>query len=261
MNFEKKARITGVIVTILVHAGVIIFCLLCAFITPLPLPGEEGVEVQLGYSDAGHANDYFVVPTVPTPVEPIEIEEPEEEEILTSESEEEPFVPTEEEVVEEIEEISEEALSEAEIEEPVVNPNALYRGSSSENDNNSGTTGTSGENALGGSQYGSLDSNNTSGLGGSGEGTSFSLEGRSAVSIPKPEYTSQEQGVIVVEIVVNKRGDVIDARVGARGTTISDQNLWNKAYQAAMRTKFSPNPKAADKQVGTITYNFRRLNE
>lgn len=280
MNFEKKAKTTAAVVTLVVHAGLILLCLICAFVTPLPLPGEEGVEVQLGYSDAGQANDYFVVPSTPKPIEPIETveEEIEEiEEILTDDSEEVPFidpeevepeeVEVEEEKVEEIEEVvpqeqeaPEEETPETEIVQPVVNPNALYRGAAT-NNNESTNSGTSGEIGKGGSQYGNENSENINGIGGLNEGTSFSLEGRSAVAIPKPEYSSQEQGIIVVEIVVNKRGDVIEAKAGVKGTTIIDQELWNKAYNAAMRTKFSPNPKAADKQVGTITYNFRRLNE
>ncbi|MBP5782660.1 MAG: hypothetical protein J6W04_03885 [Bacteroidales bacterium] len=258
MDFEKKTKTTALAVTILVHVGVLIFCLLSAFVTPLPLPGEEGVEVRFGYSDAGAANDYFVNPA---PAQPDEEVSKDDNKLITSQSEDEPYIPEEKDDDKDKKENEKQEIPEVGKPEPVVNPNALYKGSKS-NSNNSGNSGTSGQSGTGGSEYGNPDSDNLNGLGGSGNGTSFSLEGRSPIGgIPKPEYTSQEQGTIVVEIIVDKKGKVVEATAGVRGTTITDQNLWKKAYEAAMRTKFSAKPDASERQKGTITYNFRRVNE
>ena len=45
---EKKDRGLAVAGTIMVHALAVLILFLMAFRTPLPLPGEEGVEVDLG---------------------------------------------------------------------------------------------------------------------------------------------------------------------------------------------------------------------
>ena len=47
-NKEKKDRGIAIAGTIAVHALVVLVLFLMAFRTPLPLPGEEGVEVDLG---------------------------------------------------------------------------------------------------------------------------------------------------------------------------------------------------------------------
>lgn len=85
--------------------------------TPLPLPGEEGVEVDLGYDEQGYGDIQSETPapiSEPTPPPPQEqepvYEEPEpeiiEEEIITQDIEEAPAI--EEEIVEEPKEIIEE---------------------------------------------------------------------------------------------------------------------------------------------------------
>ena len=78
--------------------------------------------------------------------------------------------------------------------------------------------------------------------------------------MPKPAYTSQEQGKVVVTIWVNQYGKVIKAVDGAKGTTISDLGLRARAKEAALKAKFSADPNAPDVQKGTITYNFIRLH-
>jgi protein TonB len=92
---------------------------------------------------------------------------------------------------------------------------------------------------------------------GPGSGIGYDLTGRSKVSIPAIEDNSQETGRIVVEITVNRAGAVIEARSGARGTTIVDDNLLRKAEQYAKKARFSANSDASEKQYGKITYNFR----
>ena len=50
---EKQYKTRGVIGTVIFHALVVIALLFLALKTPLPLPGEEGVEVSLGDSETG----------------------------------------------------------------------------------------------------------------------------------------------------------------------------------------------------------------
>ncbi len=94
-----------------------------------------------------------------------------------------------------------------------------------------------------------------------GAGTSnysdgYSLNGRSAKFLPKPESNKKETGNVVVIIEVDQEGRVISARAGGKGTTIMDTNIWRKCEQAAKKAKFSPKADAPEKQRGTITYHF-----
>lgn len=91
---------------------------------------------------------------------------------------------------------------------------------------------------------------------GLGSGAGYSLAGRKALTKPAPDYNCNEEGVVVVQITVDKNGNVVEAKPGARGTTNTASCLTSQAKAAAMRTKWSPSPDGAEKQVGTIRYNF-----
>ena len=95
-----------------------------------------------------------------------------------------------------------------------------------------------------------------SGSGSQGAGISFSLSGRSALSLPKPQYPGNDAGLVVVKITVDKYGKVTSAEPGARGTTIANQSFWNEAKQAALKAKFNVDNNAPAFQQGTITYRF-----
>ncbi|HSO86212.1 MAG TPA: hypothetical protein VLQ91_06655 [Draconibacterium sp.] len=95
-----------------------------------------------------------------------------------------------------------------------------------------------------------------SGNGSKGTGPSFSLEGRSASSLPKPNYPGDDEGIVVVKITVDKNGNVTAAEPGTRGTTIMNQKFWQEAKQAALKAKFNAESNAPAFQQGTITYRF-----
>ena len=67
---------------------------------------------------------------------------------------------------------------------------------------------------------------------------------------------SQEEGIVMVTIIVDRNGDVVRATPGTRGTTTSDKNLWSKAKKAAMTAKFSSNLYSPEEQRGSITFIF-----
>ncbi len=93
--------------------------------------------------------------------------------------------------------------------------------------------------------------------GGSGNGSGYSLGNRKAISKPKPNSDcSNETGVVVVEVTVDKNGNTISAVSGIRGTTITAKCLKDQAKMAAMNTKWSASNEASEKQVGKIVYNF-----
>lgn len=108
-------------------------------------------------------------------------------------------------------------------------------------------TGTQGV-PTGNASYGA-----TSGVGGWG---SFNLGGRSLGSggLAKPTYSENDYGTVVVDIIVNAKGDVVEATIG-KGTNTPNTTLRNEAIRAAKRTKFNA-VSAVTNQKGTITYKF-----
>ena len=103
-----------------------------------------------------------------------------------------------------------------------------------------------------GSPQGSSDHGANSGVGGYGD---VALAGRRLVgSLPRPAYSVQEEGVIVVDITVNKNGNVISAIIG-RGTTIDNATLRNSALEAARKARFNT-VTANENLSGKITYRY-----
>jgi colicin import membrane protein len=95
-----------------------------------------------------------------------------------------------------------------------------------------------------------------SGSGSQGSGVSYALTGRTATSLVKPNYPGNDAGTVVVKVTVDKYGKVTAAEPGARGTTIMNQQFWNAAKTAALKTKFNLDESAPAFQQGTISYRF-----
>lgn len=254
---DKNKR-DGIIGTIIFHTGLLLLILFAAFRTPLPLPEESGMEVNLGYSDMGlgdlqeDINQEMQQETSQPPSSDDEIQnyvDDESVKIVEKSNKNKPKEnkqPVEKKVKEE---------------KPKVNPNAMYTKNTTKS-NNQGIAGGSGDQ---GRPDGSLNSNNYEGLGGSGNnpngnGVGFKLSGRNSKSLPVPKYESNDQGKVVVEIVVDKSGKVIKATAGVRGSTIVEKGLLKQCENAAMKSVFSANENATEQQIGTITYNFIKMN-
>jgi TonB family protein len=76
-------------------------------------------------------------------------------------------------------------------------------------------------------------------------------------TLPKPSYSVQASGKVVVEIWVDNYGIVKRAVAGAEGTTVTDKKLWQAARNAAMEASFNMSADAPALQKGTITYIFK----
>ena len=121
-------------------------------------------------------------------------------------------------------------------------------------------SGTNGQNQKGTSTAGSGVQGNpqsTSPVGvstGTGYGE-FNLGGRTlgVGGLPRPDYSVQEEGRIVINITVDPNGNVIFAEIG-RGTNIDNSNLRKSALEAARKAKF--NKITGNNQSGTITYRY-----
>lgn len=76
-------------------------------------------------------------------------------------------------------------------------------------------------------------------------------------TLPRPSYPVQANGTVVVKIWVDNYGTVQKAIAGAEGTTVTDKDLWNAARKAAMNASFNMSADAPAMQEGTITYIFK----
>lgn len=84
------------------------------------------------------------------------------------------------------------------------------------------------------------------------------VKGRNTIgNLPRPAYTVQNSGTVVVAITVDNYGTVKSAVPGAEGTTVTDKTLWNEARKAALGTHFNQDINAPALQEGTITYVFK----
>lgn len=121
------------------------------------------------------------------------------------------------------------------------------------NGTGSGSRGNTEGEGTQGVPTGNASHGKTSGVGGWG---SFALGGRTLGSggLTKPTYSDDDYGTVVVDIIVNPKGTVVEATIG-KGTNTPSAALKNEARKAAMRTQFNE-VSAVVNQKGTITYKF-----
>ncbi|MBQ5855821.1 MAG: energy transducer TonB [Bacteroidales bacterium] len=279
MTNKNKHKLFGIVMTIAFHAVALVLLLNLCFITPLPLPGEAGVEVNLGMYAQGLGKTSENVASQPVPETPKVVEQQEAhaedvEEIL-SEDEEVPSIeevpeeieeieekpeeieePKEVEKIEELEEIEEveEPIEEKPEEKPVVNQRAMFQ--APKNNTESSSEGNTQPGGIQGSPNGLKDIDRYEGNGGSGGGPAYDLGGRGAKSIASPSRENvSEEGKVVVDIWVDKEGRVQRTEIG-KGTTITNSEMRALALQAAKNSIFNKDENAAELQRGTITYTF-----
>ena len=123
--------------------------------------------------------------------------------------------------------------------------------------NGGGGTGTGrGNNGTAGNQGkpdGDPNSDNLNGLG-KGPGTVNGFGGRGVKSAPKLSESSQKTGKVVLEVCIDGDGNVLSTKFKPVGSTTSDGELVEAATRNAKQYQFAAG--SADKQCGTITYNF-----
>ncbi len=92
--------------------------------------------------------------------------------------------------------------------------------------------------------------------GGSGGGKGWGLNGRKLSATGKEVQKCNESGTVVVQITVNRNGNVIKAQ-RSQGTTNTDPCLVEPALATARKYKWQPDPNAPETQVGFIVVNFK----
>lgn len=120
----------------------------------------------------------------------------------------------------------------------------------------------------GGGDRGGSGTGNSKGVGdgdgtGHGNGTpgyngrgGYDLKGRNVLRRPAPMTDPDDEGTVVVEIIVDENGKVIKATPGQRGSTTTSATLYSKATQAAYQARFNVSPNGAKEQRGTYTFVF-----
>jgi hypothetical protein len=88
------------------------------------------------------------------------------------------------------------------------------------------------------------------------KGVSFVMAGRKLIREPKIDNLTMEKGIVVVEITIDKYGNVVKAVPGIEGTTTTSNYLLTKAKQAAESVKFDTSPVMPQSQTGAITITF-----
>lgn len=281
----KQNKITGIVGTIILHVVVLLLLLLLKLVAPEPQE-EGGVPVMLGNTETAQGTDdpYSLteVDVLPQPEtslpEPEVAPEPEVKQPMITQDDEPSIVvkkekpktekkktetkkPVKEEKpkqpVKPVEQPKEktEAEKRAEAEwaaaQAAANKIAGAFGKGSQ-------MGSKGNAGLGTGVQGSPDGNasegKTSGVGGYG---TFDLNGRSlgAGGLPVPVYNVQDEGRVVVTIVVNPAGQVISTSINKRTNTVNP-TLRKAAEEAARKARFNK-VDGVNNQSGTITYYFK----
>jgi len=279
LHSEKEKGLIG---SIIIHVTLLLLLIFVAFKVPPPPEFEEGIEVSFGTYETGFgliepaATSASTSPaTAPAP-RVTSVDEP----LLTQDFEEAPEVirvdPNAERIRREQaaeaerirqqnieaerirreqeaerQRIAAEQQREADIADFTRNALAGGRNTGAE----SSSEGIAGGTGNQGSPTGSTNSN-VRDDGSRGSSVSYNLGGRGHQSLPNARYDCQADGIVIVEIRVDRDGRVTQADPGRPGSTSIVECLTRAAREAALATRFNPDPNAPAIQLGTITYNF-----
>ncbi|MEP1487599.1 MAG: energy transducer TonB [Algibacter sp.] len=95
------------------------------------------------------------------------------------------------------------------------------------------------------------------GKGSGSGGVGYGLNGRGGASYKTLKQDCNESGMVIVKIIVNQSGNVVDAVAGVKGTTNTAQCLLEPAKKIALSHKWPSDPKAPAKQIGFVKVNFK----
>jgi TonB family protein len=276
-NEHRKEKLVGLLGTLIVH-GIVFLLLWLLFIRASVPQAESGVPVLLGSELLAQGDgDKFEMTEVDVQPIPQEISSqpennfsPTGEKILSQDIEETiaiepkkeekkeekvtPSQPAEKNAPEQPKEKTEAELR-AEAERAAAEAaarsiaGAFGKGNSMEN-RGEAETGK----GIQGSTEGNSETGKPTGVGGYG---SFDLNGRTLGEggLPRPEYNVQDEGRVVVTIIVNPAGQVVSADIHRRTNTVN-ATLRKAALDAARKARFNA-VNGVNNQSGTITYYFK----
>lgn len=272
LNEEKYPNWTAVIIAILTLALLIFIFILIKIITPIPpfpeSASSEGMEINYGIYNAGtgniEQNQIGEATDVIVKEKNTSTQQNQQENTYTSENGEDVNIPQNNNKIEMKEKTTV-------IHPTEVKPKSTAEILSEKFNKTKGKSGGDGETGQAGNQGNPEGNPFTHGKGGTGnnpDGTNigsgagkgnapfgFDLKGRAVLYHPPLPSDTKEEGIVVVDIKVDKEGNVIDADPNGRGTTTTSPILKAKARQFALQIKFTPNPQF-EEQKGSITIIF-----
>lgn len=241
LEVEKSNRRKAGMLTSVIFIAVLILCFfLTAFTMSIPTPGEQFVAV--GFADLGDSEQASGVTESETPSETVqEAVEPE-----TAASEVVEATAVEEVVTQESSEVAAPSQPDpVKDPEPEPEPEPTVSSALSDRINNalrsSGGGGSQGETEDGtgneGKDDGRIDGRGVV----SGDNGDWSLEGGERIGKPMLDENPRIEGVVRVDIIVDKNGSVTSAIYDGKHSTISDSEHIQLARRAALTAKFTPN--------------------
>ena len=255
-RFQDKNKRRGLIGTIVFHLVLLLIFLFTGLVIPVPMPEEEGLPVELdrGNTDFGSGDEQPQSTSEPEVTEPISEPEPVEaapaetvEEVATQDEVSDMTMP----VVKPVEKPVEKKPELDERLKKVISSNPFQ----TKQDNDSKGQGSTDQPGDHGKADGSPTGDALQGDK-TGGGISYNLGGRGFKGAPPIQGNMQESGKIVVDIIVDRLGNVIRVTPGGRGSTINNNELVKKALEAARKAKFTPKADAPEEQKGTLTFEF-----
>ena len=244
---EKKDKGIAIVGTIVVHALAVLVLFLMAFKTPLPLPGEEGVEVDLGMMDQGMGNIQPEKPAIPMAAQPQQEQTKKEEDIVTQNDEEAPAIEKPKNTKPKQEKPTEEPQQQ-------VIKRALYPSNSKPQAGGSeGITDQPGDQ---GKPDGDIHNMNYSGNGGLGNGGGTFNENCGYKNLVRPPDDFKQEGDIAVDVHVDREGRVTNPEINHKKTNINDKKMQNEALDAARRSTYNPDPNGLQSERRTIVYHY-----
>jgi hypothetical protein len=259
--FRHTYKRRAALVTLLVH--VLLVGVFYSFgLTYMDPKIEEGIAIEFGYVEEGFGEEITQTEEIQTEIieEVLEteaaapIEEPTvSEEIITQDIEEAPAL------VEEIEqEQMEEPVSVKEEEKPQASTELQQALSSLFQSTETTPSGSADEEGVQGDESGSVVGEKEA-IGGEGNtADGYELGDRQAILKPKPNYSCNETGTVVIRVWVNSEGVTYKSELDLKNTTDTSPCLVREAKAAALKTTWLADANAQATQIGYIIYNFRK---
>ncbi len=259
LETEEEKKSFAITSTIFVILLILFFYL---GLTSLDPPPENGIAINFGTTEfgSGEIQPKEAIQSAPTPTA-AKPSRTSDDDVISQEMEDaivmkkaKKVIPTKEEAKEEVKQ------------KPVESPkpsksttdalSSLINGPKSDgkakggegNDDKAGDKGSLNGDPYANSYYGSGT--------GAGNGSGWGLNGRTISARGKEVQKCNESGTVVVQITVNRSGNVIAAKY-TKGTTNTNPCLVEPALATARKYRWQPDSNAPETQIGFITVNFK----
>jgi outer membrane biosynthesis protein TonB len=272
LSQEKRNQRIGVAVSVGLHALLLLlFLLAIAWRAPDPPLPVFGVELNLGFEEVGSGDVAPSQAAEPTPMEtPTAVEEPTPEtnpapaqDKVQTQPDESPEVIEEKpktEIPVKKEEEKKETTPEKKVEKKPTVPIMTYPGSTQQTSQSGKGEGDDKDKAGDkGKPEGDPRAQYYTGPagGGGGDGAALDLNGWMWYSKPNPPDNTNESGKVVLQIIVDDEGEILDVMVKERTVSADVALIYKREVQKLKFRKTNEQATMPSRSVGTITFIIR----